>query len=114
MMRDGCLGVAIVSRRVMVVQAARSHTRRDWPFLDVYTFVPFSADRVFLATNVPKARITTSDILTIFPPDDILRTRNLSEGMLQLPEEAFAEFIELRSRTQERYTKIWNALALSR
>ncbi|KAF7370856.1 Capping protein [Mycena sanguinolenta] len=113
MMRDGCLGVAIVSRQVMVIQAARSHTRRD-RFLDVYTFVPFGADRIFLATNVPKARITTSDILTIFPPDDILRTRSISPGMLQLPEEAFTEFNELSSRTQRRYEQMWNALAFAR
>ncbi|KAJ7626439.1 hypothetical protein DFH06DRAFT_740548 [Mycena polygramma] len=109
-MRDGCLGVAIVSRQVMVIQAARSHTRRD-RFLDVYTFVPFGGDRVFLATHVPKARITTSDILTIFPPDDILRTRRVSPGMLELPEEAFTEFNAISTRTQERYEKMWNAWA---
>ncbi|KAJ6624946.1 hypothetical protein B0H10DRAFT_1872060 [Mycena sp. CBHHK59/15] len=109
-MRDGCLGVAIVSRQVMVVLAARSHTRRD-RFLDVYTFVPFGADRVFLATLVPKARITSNDILTIFPPtDNILR----SPGMLELPEEAFTEFNQLSSRNQERYERMWNALALTR
>ncbi|KAJ7918768.1 hypothetical protein B0H13DRAFT_1991636 [Mycena leptocephala] len=113
MMRDGSLGVAIVSRQVMVIKAARSHTRRD-RFLDVYTFVPFGADRIFLATDVPKARITTSDILTIFPPDDILRTRSLSPGMLELPQEAFTEFNELSSRTQERYERMWNAWAHSR
>ncbi|KAJ7257940.1 hypothetical protein B0H12DRAFT_1015113 [Mycena haematopus] len=113
MMRDGCLGVAIVSRQVMVIQAVRSHTRRD-RFLDVYTFVPFGADRIFLATDVPRARITTSDILTIFPPDDILRTRSPSPGMLELPEEAFTEFNELSLRTQKHYEKLWNALALTR
>ncbi|KAF7356865.1 Capping protein [Mycena venus] len=112
MMRDGCLGVAIVSRQVMVIKAARSHTRRD-RFLDVYTFVPFGADRVFLATNVPKARITTNDILCIFPPDDILRTRSPSPGMLELPEEAFTEFNQLSIRIQERYEKMWNAWALA-
>ncbi|KAJ7089675.1 hypothetical protein B0H15DRAFT_779773 [Mycena belliarum] len=113
MIRDGSLGVAIVSRQVMVFQVARSHTRRD-RFLDVYTFLPFGvADRIFLATQVPKARITTSDILTIFPPDDILRTRSLAQGMLELPEEAFTEFNELISRTQERYERMWNAWALA-
>jgi hypothetical protein len=75
--------------------------------------VPFGADRVFLATHVPKARITTSDILTIFPPDDVLRTRSPSPGMLELPEEAFTEFNQLSSRTQERYEKLWNAWAVA-
>ncbi|KAJ6581203.1 hypothetical protein B0H19DRAFT_928932 [Mycena capillaripes] len=111
-MRNGCIGVAIVSRQVMVVQAARSHSSRD-RFLDVYTFMPFGPDRVFLATHIPKARISTSDILTIFPPEDILRTRSPSPGMLELPEEAFTEFNELSSRTQERYERMWNAWAHS-
>ncbi|KAJ7746867.1 hypothetical protein DFH07DRAFT_831609 [Mycena maculata] len=111
-MRDGSLGVAIVSRRVMVFQAAQAPTMKD-RFLDVYTFIPFGAERVFLATHVPKARITTSDILTIFPPDEILRTRSPSPGMLQLPEEAFMEFSQLRSRNQEYYEKLWNAWAVS-
>ncbi|KAJ6496783.1 hypothetical protein DFH09DRAFT_1205007 [Mycena vulgaris] len=111
MMRDGSIGVAIVARQVMVFQAARSHTRRD-RFLDVYTFVPFGADRVFLATQVPKARITTSDILTVFPPDDVLRTRS-SPGMLELPEEAFTEFNQISSRNQERYEKLWNTWAVA-
>ncbi|KAJ7493440.1 hypothetical protein B0H11DRAFT_1718182 [Mycena galericulata] len=112
MMRDGSLGVAIVSRQVMVFQAARSHTRRE-RFLEVYTFIPFGVDGVFLATHIPKARITTSDILTIFPPDEILRTRSPSPGMLELPEEAFTEFSQLSSRNQERYEKLWNAWAMA-
>ncbi|KAJ7695085.1 hypothetical protein B0H17DRAFT_1198787 [Mycena rosella] len=114
MMRDGSIGVALVSRQVMVFQTARSHTRRD-RFLDVYTFVPFvGADPgVFLATQVPKARITTSDILTVFPPADVLRTRAPSAGMLKLPEEAFTEFNQICERTQERYERMWNAWAMS-
>ncbi|KAJ7133029.1 hypothetical protein C8R46DRAFT_122672 [Mycena filopes] len=108
MMSDGSLGVAIVSRQVMVIQAARSHTRRD-RFLDVYTFLPFSGG-TFLATHVPTARITTSDILTIFPPDDVLRARAPSPGMLELPEEAWREFNMLSERTQRRYEKMWEAL----
>ncbi|KAJ7132120.1 hypothetical protein C8R44DRAFT_773106 [Mycena epipterygia] len=111
MMRDGSLGVALVSRQVMVFQAARSHTRRD-RFLDVYTFMPFGADRVFLATHVPRARITFNMILAVFPPDDILRTRSPSPGMLELPEEAFTEFNQLSARNQERYESLFNAWAV--
>ncbi|KAJ7743100.1 hypothetical protein B0H16DRAFT_1423031 [Mycena metata] len=131
MMRDGSLGVAIVARQVMVIQAARTHTRRD-RFLDVYTFLPFSftpaapsnssssstsrtapAPRrggTFLATPAPRARITTSDILTIFPPADVLATRAPAPGMLELPEEAWREFTLLSERTQRRYEKMWEAL----
>ncbi|KAJ7035638.1 hypothetical protein C8F04DRAFT_1097973 [Mycena alexandri] len=127
MMRDGSLGVAIVARQVMVVQAARTHTRRD-RFLDVYTFLPFSfspaasspsrsgpgpgprTGGTFLATPAPKARITTSDILTIFPPADVLATRAPAPGMLELPEEAWREFTLLSERMQQRYEKMWEAL----
>jgi hypothetical protein len=76
----------------------------------VYTFVPFGADRIFLATHVPKARIKTNDILTIFPPtDNVIH----SPGMLELPEDAFTEFSQFNSRNQERYEKLWlKALAM--
>ncbi|KAJ7623468.1 hypothetical protein FB45DRAFT_925754 [Roridomyces roridus] len=110
-MREGTsMGVAIVARRVVVFQASRLPTTRD-RFLEVHTFLPFGADGLFLATYVPKVRITTSQILTIFPPDDILRARSPSPGMLELPEEAVTEFSLLRSWNQERYEKLWNAWA---
>ncbi|KAF7309643.1 Capping protein [Mycena indigotica] len=110
-MREGSLGVAIVARQVVVFQATRSHKTRE-RFLDVSTFRPFGSDRVFLATNSPKARIKTSDILTIFPPTDVDRTQTLLPGsMLQLPEEAVTEFYLLSARQQDRYEKLWNAWA---
>ncbi|KAF8889367.1 hypothetical protein BD779DRAFT_341451 [Infundibulicybe gibba] len=62
MMDHGTLAVAIVKRQVMVVQATRSHTRRD-RYLDVHTYSPFG-ERVFLASEVPSARIASTDILT--------------------------------------------------
>ncbi|OCH87375.1 hypothetical protein OBBRIDRAFT_695139, partial [Obba rivulosa] len=98
MMRHGSLAVALVHRKVMLVQAARSHTQRD-PWVDVLTYAPFG-DRVFLASNVPQARISARDILTIFPPEDVLRAP--TAGMIELPPQAFQEFLELNSRTQER------------
>jgi hypothetical protein len=84
--------------------AARSHTQRD-RWLDVHTFAPFG-ERVFLATDVPNARIAMSDILTIFPSTDVFRTP--AQGMLELPQKAFSEFIELSSRNQLRYENMWN------
>ncbi|KAJ7050517.1 hypothetical protein C8F01DRAFT_1178627 [Mycena amicta] len=109
-MRKGSLGVAIVARQVIVFQVARSYTRRD-RFLDVSTFAPFGTNRVFLATDAPKARIKTSDILSVFPVEDIDRTRSVTPGMLELPDEAVAEFYLLSARQQDRYEKLWNAWA---
>jgi len=104
-MNHGDLAVAIVQRRVMVVQVARSPTRLD-RWLDVYTFLPFG-DRVFLATDVPRARISSTDILAIFPATDIFSTP--TKGMLELPQQAFSEFMELSGRSQTRYENLWSA-----
>lgn len=126
MMNNGTLAVAVVQSKVMVVQgmhyinsqtrphvltilitAARSHSRRD-RFLEVYTYTPFG-DRVFLATNVPSARIMLSDILAIFPASD--KCRSTTPGMLELPQKAFSEFLDLSSRNQKRHESLWNAWA---
>ncbi|KAJ7224454.1 hypothetical protein GGX14DRAFT_351042, partial [Mycena pura] len=54
-----------------VSAAARSHTRRDrYCFLDVYTL---GTDGAFLAADVPKARIATSDIPPRHPNPTTLR-----------------------------------------
>ncbi|KAF8075067.1 hypothetical protein FPV67DRAFT_613024 [Lyophyllum atratum] len=105
MMKNGALAVAVVQRQVMIVQATRSHARRD-KYLDVHTYSPFG-DRVFLSSAVPKARIAPSDILTIFPSTDI--TRVPAQGMLELPQQAFFEFKELSHRHQERCEDLWSA-----
>jgi len=104
-MNHGDLAVAIVQRRVMVVQVARSPARCD-RWLEVYTFIPFG-DRVFLATEVPRARISSTDILTIFPTTDIFTAP--IKGMLELPQQAFSEFMEISCRTQTRYENLWSA-----
>ncbi|KAF9462941.1 hypothetical protein BDZ94DRAFT_1322238 [Collybia nuda] len=104
MLKNGSLAVAVVKRQVMVVQATRSHTNRD-KYLDVHTYSPFG-ERVFLATDVPKARIARTDILTIFPSTDI--TRELAQGILELPQQAFFEFTELSFRHQQRCESLWS------
>ncbi|KIK07793.1 hypothetical protein K443DRAFT_673051 [Laccaria amethystina LaAM-08-1] len=102
MLTNGTLAIAIVKRQVMVVQATRSHTKRD-KYLDVNTFSLFG-DGVFLASDVPKARIASSDVLTIFPS-----THVPSQGLLELPKQAFSEFVEISSRYQKRYESLWNS-----
>jgi len=104
-MNHGDLAIAVVQRRVMVVQVARSHTWRD-RWLEVYTFIPFG-DRVFLATDVPRARISSTDILTIFPTTDIFCTP--AKGLLELPQQAFSEFMELSCRNQTHHETLWSA-----
>ncbi|GLB41718.1 hypothetical protein LshimejAT787_1003180 [Lyophyllum shimeji] len=108
-MQNGTLAVPIVQRKVMVVQAVRSHARRE-RYLDVHTYSPFG-DRVFLASPVPKARIAPSDVLSIFPSTDV--TRAPEQGMLELPPQAFFEFKELSSRHQERCESLWSAWTAS-
>ncbi|RDB23544.1 hypothetical protein Hypma_009028 [Hypsizygus marmoreus] len=105
MMQNGTLAVAIVQRQVMIVQATRSHARRD-KYLDVHTYSPFG-DRIFLASAVPKARIAPTDILTIFPASDNARVP--AQGMLELPQQAFFEFKELSSRHQQKCESLWSA-----
>ncbi|KAI9066951.1 hypothetical protein FKP32DRAFT_1644832 [Trametes sanguinea] len=105
MLKNGSLAIAVVQRQVMLVQAARSHNQRE-RWVDVYTYTPFG-DRVFLASNVPQARIASRDILTIFPEED--GVREPTAGMLELPPQAFYEFMELSSRTQKRYEQLFSA-----
>ncbi|KAH0582944.1 hypothetical protein J132_04584 [Termitomyces sp. J132] len=109
MLGNGNVAVAIVQRQVMVVQATRSHKRRD-KYLDVHTYAPFG-DRVFLSSPVPNARIVPSDILTIFPSTDQVYVPE--EGMLELPQQAFSEFMELNSRHQKRCESMWSAWTIS-
>jgi len=104
-MNNGTVAIAIVRNQVMIVQAARSHSRRD-RFLEVYTYTPFG-DRVFLATNVPSARIMSSDILTVFSAMD--KCCSTAPGMLELPQKAFSQYLDLSSRNQKRHERIWNA-----
>ncbi|KDQ61578.1 hypothetical protein JAAARDRAFT_31034 [Jaapia argillacea MUCL 33604] len=106
MMNQGSFAVAIVQRKVMIVQATRTHGPQD-RWLDVNTYIPFG-ERIFLPSNVPQARISSSDILTIFPSSDVFDMPAAGE-MLEVPPKAFAEFIELSSRNQKRYENLWKA-----
>jgi len=105
MIANGSFAVAVVKNQVMVVQAARSHSKRE-KYLDVHTYTPFG-EGVFLATDVPSARIASSSILTVLPP--LEDSRLLTQGMLELPTKAFSQYIELTSRHQKRYESLWSS-----
>ncbi|KAF9526117.1 hypothetical protein CPB83DRAFT_858369 [Crepidotus variabilis] len=104
MFANGSLAVAIVRNQVMIVQAAREHTKRD-KFVDVRTYTPFGAG-VFLASEVPSARIASSAILTVLPP---VENTDTDQGMLELSEPSFSRFIEHSSRHTKRHESLWNA-----
>jgi len=105
MMDKDTLAVAVVHRQVMIVQATRTHAIRD-QWLDVHTYAPFG-DRLFLASNVPQARISSRDILTIFPSTDVFRVP--VNGMLELPPKAFSEYLELSACCFTRHENLWKA-----
>ena len=124
MFADGSFAVALVKSQVMVVRgkilflskqsvanhicilpAVRCHTKRD-KYLDVQTYFQFG-NNVFLASDVPSARITSSSILTFLPP--LEDSRLLSQGMLELPKKAFSQYIELNCHHQKRYERLWSA-----
>lgn len=94
------------SNRYLTLTAARTHSYRD-NLLDVHTFIPFG-ERTFLVSSIPEARISPLDILTIFPSSHVVRMP--AKGMLELPQNAFEEFMKLNGRMQERYEKLFDVL----
>ncbi|KAI0305908.1 hypothetical protein B0F90DRAFT_1814746 [Multifurca ochricompacta] len=104
MLSYGSVAVALVQRRVMVVQASRPHDECE-RYLDVYTFTP-SSDRTFLVSNVPCARIDSNDLLAVFDDDDVL---TIPHDVLELPQKAYDEFNELSSRKNRRFDAVWAA-----
>jgi hypothetical protein len=79
--------------------AARSHNRRDH-WLDVYTYTPFG-ERLFLASQVPQARIAQSDLLVTFP------FRTPTSDMIELPAQAYQEYLELSTKHQLKHENMW-------
>ena len=128
MLSYGSVAVALVQRRVMVVQgksavfflsvvfqvthlffvfffpASRPHDKCE-RYLDVYTFTP-SSERMFLVSDAPCARIDSNDLLTVFDDDDALA---IPHDVLELPQKAFDEFSELSSRKNRRLDTVWAA-----
>ncbi|KAH9034669.1 hypothetical protein EDB84DRAFT_1486519 [Lactarius hengduanensis] len=126
MLSYGSVAVALVQRRVMVVQgkepagrlpsspsilifpprlsASRPHDESE-RYLDVYTFTP-SSERMFLVSDAPCARIDSNDLLTVFDDDDALA---IPHDVLELPQKAYDEFSELSSRKNRRFDAVWSA-----
>ncbi|KAN0088538.1 hypothetical protein V8E55_005595 [Tylopilus felleus] len=98
-MNHGTVAIAIVQHQVMLIQAARSHTRRDH-WLDVYTYTPFG-ERLFLASPVPQARIEPSNLLVVFP------FRTPTSDMIELPAQAYQEYLELSAKHQLKHENMW-------
>ncbi|KAF9245290.1 hypothetical protein BU15DRAFT_41070 [Melanogaster broomeanus] len=98
-MNHGTVAIAIVQHQVMIIQAARSHNRRD-RWLDVYTYTPFG-ERLFLASPVPQARIAPSDLLVVFP------FRTPTSDMIELPAQAYHEYLELNAKNQLKHENMW-------
>ncbi|EPQ56455.1 hypothetical protein GLOTRDRAFT_40340 [Gloeophyllum trabeum ATCC 11539] len=104
MMDKSTLAIAVVQRQVMIVQASRTHGPRE-QWLDVQTYASFG-DRLFLASTVPHARISSRDVLAIFPATDVFRVP--VNGMLELPPQAFAEYLELSTMCFKRHEMLWS------
>jgi hypothetical protein len=106
MLSYGSVAVALVQRRVMVVQASRPHDKCE-RYLDVYTFTPSSdSGRTFLASDAPYARINSNDLLAVFDEDEDVMI--LPRDVLELPQKAYDEFNELSSRKSRR-SAVWAA-----
>lgn len=106
-MNRGTVAIAVVQHQVMIIQITQStasgqpHHRRD-RWLDVYTYTPFG-DHLFLASSVPQARIAASDLLTVFP------FRTTTTDMIELPAQAYQEFLQLQAKHQKKQENLWRA-----
>jgi len=100
----GMLAVAIVQQQVVVVQATRHHAARD-SYVEVITFRHF-ANRTFVAES-PACRISSRDLVAVFSRSDVAGARMYERGMLELPAEAFTEFVEISTINQRRMDKRW-------
>jgi len=106
MLSYGSVAVALVQRRVMVVQASRPHDNCE-RYLDVYTFTPSSDNsggRTFLVSDAPCARIDSNDLLTVFDDEGVM---TIPHDVLELPQKAYDEFSELSTRRSRRLDAVW-------
>ncbi|KAF5309287.1 hypothetical protein D9611_014663 [Ephemerocybe angulata] len=68
MMKNGSFAVAVVQRQVVVVQATKSHSKRE-KYLEVTPYTPFGGSRIFLSLSGQPytVRIPSSDVLALLP-----------------------------------------------
>lgn len=70
----------------------------------MHTYTPLGP-RVFLRAAVPEARIAPADVLRVLP------AAAADAGVLELPPRAYAEFVALSARTQEKYERLFCQMA---
>ena len=98
------MGLArLLNTDLFFLLASRPHDKCE-RYLDVYTFTP-SSERRFLVSDVPCARIDSSDLLAVFDDDELA----IPHDVLELPQKAFDEFSELSSRKNRRLDTVWAA-----
>lgn len=94
------------------ITAVRHHTKRD-KYVDVHAYAPFG-DRIFIASNVPDARISSSDILAIIAtPGQAEAVHPLAQGMLELSYKSFSDYMKLSITHQKKYERMWSAMTAS-
>jgi hypothetical protein len=86
-----------------VATTARSYKRSDRS-LEVDVYSPFG-DGLFIAQDSP-ARIPSSAILTVIRDDCPSQP---SDGMLEVSQKAFDEFVRLSHRTSKCHERLWLA-----
>lgn len=124
----GTVAVAMVKRQVVIVQgshyflstliyvplilpitAVRHHTKHD-KYVDVHTYAPFG-ERVFIASNVPDARIPASDVLAVLAsPGQAEAVHPVAQGMLELSYRAFSDYMKLSMSRQKKHERMWSAM----
>ena len=127
-MPTGTVAVAMVKRQVMIVQgsrhslthiypqsyiasiaAVRHHTKHD-KYIDVHAYAPFG-ERIFIASNVPDARIPASDVLAVIAsPGQAEAVHPVAQGMLELSYRAFSDYMKLSISHQKKYERMWSAM----
>ncbi|EAU90159.1 hypothetical protein CC1G_05697 [Coprinopsis cinerea okayama7 len=139
MLKNGSFAVAVIQRQVVVVQATRTHSKRDKQ-VDVVPYIPFGgSDGLFLVSPVSNiVHIPSSDILTVlsegspYPeydseydtppssPKTPLRgsfgtskeSANIDQvdvGMIRLPPRMLEEYVRLSEKQVRRNERAWNA-----
>jgi hypothetical protein len=74
---------------------------------DVETFTPFGPG-LFIASDVPSARIASSSLLAVLPPSSY--ARRPSAGLIELPEDTLLKFSAMGAKETKRHESLWKTL----
>lgn len=105
MLSNGTLAIALIKQRIVIVQSVRNHGRSD-KYLDIITFDPFG-ECIFLPSQVPTARIQSSDVLQILSNE---AARVAQTDILEVPVDFFNQYISFRTRQQPKRESLWCSL----